>query len=323
MRKLVGIVVGSGWGAHAARALTMDGRAELRALVSRGSPRSRLLAGALGVELAVSLDDALRRHRPDVVVLAAGEHQHEALALQAIEHGAHVLCAHPVAPGAKAVARIARAAEQAERIARTDYTFRVRPELHALASPAGRGQLLRVAIDAPGRWLPIALDVAVVLAGPVARVLVSARVPEALASRARSAPAAFPPALLLEHEAGVVTSFAAFPHARPGVPVDVRTSWERAQVRAALPAAGATLVALQRGGGVEERELVSPGAEAARAIRIEEAMEEVTRSFVGAVLGEPDTLATLRDEEHLRAVWAAIWRAVATGASSALVPRVA
>jgi predicted dehydrogenase len=322
VRRVVGIVVGSGWGAHAARALAMDGRAELRAIVSRGSPRSRLLAGALGVEFALSFEDALRRHRPDIVVLAAGEHHHEALALQALDHGAHVLCAHPVVPGPTSVARIAQAAERAGRVVRTDYTFRVRPELHALAAPEGRGQLVRVAIDAPGRWLPIALDVAVVVAGPVARVLVSARVPEALASRARSSPAAFPPALLLEHDGGVVTSFAAFPHARPGVPVDVRTSWERAQVRAALPAAGATLVALQRGGGVEERVLVPPTGEATSARAIEEAMHEVARSFVGAVLGERDPLATLHEEAHLRAVWSAIWRAVATHASAAIVPRV-
>ncbi len=319
MKALACIVVGSGWGAHAARALASDPRAELRALVGRGSPRSRALASALGVELAPTLEDALRRHEPDVVVLAAGEHQHEALALRAFERGAHVLCAHPVAPGRAAVLRMAQGAERAGRVARTDYTFRVRPELQALASREGRGELLRVAIDAPGRWLPIVLDVAVVLAGPIARVLVSSRAPEGIERRARRAPAAFPPALLLEHGSGVVTSFASFPHARPGVPLDVRTSWEHARVRAALPAAGASLLALRRGGSLEERELVPPTPEAGSASRIEEAMHEVTRSFLGAVCGAPDPLATFLDEAHLRAVWSAIWHAVETNAAIAEV----
>lgn len=319
MSRLACVVVGSGWGAHAARALCADPRADLRAIVTQGSPRSRALAGVLGVELARSLEEALRRHRPEVVVLAAGEHHHEALALQAFDHGAHVVCAHPVAPGPTAVVRMAEIAERAGRIARVDYTFRVRPELHALASREGRGELLRVAIDAPGRWLPIVLDVALVVAGPIARVLVSSRVPAALERRARRAPAAFPPALLLEHASGVVTSFASFSHARPGVPLDVRTSWERAQVRAALPAAGASLLALQRGGSIEERELVPPTPEAGSASRIEDAMHEVTRSFLGAVLGDPDPLATFHDEAHLRAVWSAIWRAVETGAATAIV----
>lgn len=321
MSRVSAIVVGSGWGAHAARALALDPRVDLRAIVGRGSPRTCLLAGALGVDLAPSLDEALGRYRPTVVVLAVGERFHEALAVRALEHGANVLCAHPVAPDAAAVTRIAQIAERHGRLVRTDYTFRVRPELHALAAREGRGELLRVSIDAPGRWLPIVLDTAVVIAGPVAQVLVSASVPAALEARRQATPAAFPPALLFEHESGVVTSFAAFPHARPGAPVDVRTSWERAQVRAALPAAGATLLALRRGGAIEERALVPTTDGAGEPARVEEAMQDVTTAFVGASLGEPDSLATLRDEAHLREVWSSIWEATRSRLASVAIRR--
>ncbi len=313
MSVLRAVVVGSGWGAHAARGLALDSRVELRAIVGRGSERSRLLAGALGVELVSTLDEALARHHPSLVVLAVGERHHLALALRALEHGAHLLCAHPVVPDASSVRRIAEVAERHGRLARTDYTFRIRPELRALAVRAGRGELLRISIDAPGRWLPIVLDTAVVIAGPVAQVLVSAAVPPDLEVRRRATPAAFPPALLLEHQSGVVTSFAAFPHARPGAPVEVRTSWERAQARAALPSAGATLLSLGRGGSMEERVLVPSTSDAREPTRIAEAMRDVARAFVGATLGEADTLATLREEAHLRAVWSAIWRAVENG----------
>lgn len=315
MSRVSAVVVGSGWGSHAARVLARDPRVELRAIVGRGSPRSRALAGALGVELVPTLDEALTRHRPTLVVLAVGERLHEGLAIEALTHGANVLCAHPVAPDAAAVMRIAEVAESHGRLARTDYTFRVRPELHALAAREGRGELLRVSIDAPGRWLPIVLDTAVAIAGPVAGVLVSASVPPALEARRRATPAAFPPALLLEHRAGAVTSFAAFPHARPGAPVEVRTSWERAQVRAALPSSGATLLALRRGGVLEERVLVPSTSDASAPARIEEAMQDVAGAFVGAVLGEADGLATLGEEAHLREVWSAIWRAVETRVS--------
>lgn len=321
MSGLRAIVVGSGWGAHSARGLALDSRVDLRAIVGRGSERSRVLAGALGVELISTLDQALARHRPTLVVLAIGERHHLPLALRALESGAHLLCAHPVVPDAPSVRRIAELAERHGRLARTDYTFRVRPELHALTARDGRGELLRIAIDAPGRWLPIVLDTAVAIAGPVARVVVSASVPSALEARRRAAPAAFPPALLLEHGSGAVSSFASFPHARPGAPVEVRTSWERAHVRAALPSAGATLFALRRGGTVEDRVLVPNTSEAGGPAPIAEAMQDVARAFVGATLGEGDVLATLHEEAHLRDVWSAIWEAVRSGVPSLAVRR--
>jgi predicted dehydrogenase len=307
------IVVGSGWGAHSARALARDPRTELVGIVGRGSTRSQQLADALGVEIAPTLAIALGRFEPDIVVLAVGERAHEPLAIEALERGADLLCAHPVAPSAAAVVRIADAARLQGRIARTDYTFRLRPELHALVDRQGRGELLRVSIDAPGRWLPIALDVAVMLAGRVSHVVAMSVVPVALAARAAATPAAFPPSLMLQHASGVVTSFVPFPHAPPGAPVRVRASWERAQTQANLPSSGATSLALRRGGVIERRILVEPTSNGAVPAAIGDAMQDLVASFVSAVHGQPDALATLDDEAHLRAVWAAVWSSARTG----------
>lgn len=330
MRCLSAVVVGSGWGAHAARALAADPRVALEAIVARGSDRSRALAHELGCRLVASIAEA--GADLDLAVLAAGEREHEGLALDALGcvargdeltiagPSAHVLCAHPVALDAAAVGRIARAAARAGRLARTDYTFRLRPELAVLRQREGRGELLRVAIAAPGRWLPIALDTAVVIGGPVLRVTSTATYPGSLADRVSRAPHAFPPTIALEHIGGTVSSIVPFPHASPGAPVEVQASFERVRVEARLPAGGARTLRVGRGGLVEELELLSrtAGSDAAEHGR---AMQAVTTSFVGAILGGPDVLATLGEEEHLRLVWSAVWRSARDGSAAVVVTK--
>lgn len=303
------IVVGSGWGAHSARALAADARVTLAALVGRRSGRTIALASELGVAVEASIDDAIRAHQPQLVVLAVGEHSHEALAIRALEAGCHVLCAHPVAARAPDVLRIARAALRAGRLARTDYTFRLRPELDALRSGDGRGALLRVAIDAPGRWLPIVLDTAVVIAGPVARLTASRSYPNVLVERVARVPQAFPPSALLEHRSGAVTSIVTFPHSWPAAPVHVRTSWEGARVEALLPAGGARRLALGHAGAVDERELVSASCTAGDPSSHGLSMQAVAHAFVDEILGADRRLATLDEEAHLRAMWDGLWRA--------------
>ncbi|MCC7536788.1 MAG: Gfo/Idh/MocA family oxidoreductase [Deltaproteobacteria bacterium] len=309
MSTLRAIVVGSGWGAHSARALAADARVTLAALVGRRSERTTALASELGVTVEASIDDAIAAHRPQLVVLAVSEHSHEALAIRALDADCHVLCAHPVAARAPDVLRIARAALRAGKLARTDYTFRLRPELDALRAHDGRGALLRVAIDAPGRWLPIVLDTAVVIAGPVVRLTGNRSYPNRLAQRVAHVPQAFPPAALLEHRSGAVTSIVTFPHSWPAVPVHVRTSWEGGRVEALLPTGGARRMALGRSGAVEERDLVSascaPGDPSSHGL----SMQAVARAFVDEILGAGRRLATLDEEAHLRAVWDGLWRA--------------
>lgn len=309
MTKLSAIVVGSGWGAHSARGLAADDRVHLAALVGRGSDRTVALSRELGAPVEPTLDDALRTHAPEIVVLAVGERAHEELATRALGAGCHVLCAHPVAPDAAAVRRIADAARAARRLAVTDYTFRLRPELDALRDASGRGALMRVAIDAPGRWLPIVLDTAVRVAGPVARLTADRTYPPSLADRFARAPEAFPPAVQLEHASGAVTSVVTFPHSWPAAPVHVRTSWERARVEALLPVGGARSLALGRSGAIDERELVAPTGSLSDASSHAGAMQSTARAFVDEIVGGPGRLASLEEEAHLRAVWGTLWRA--------------
>lgn len=168
---------------------------------------------------------------------------------------------------------------------------------------------MRVAIEAPGRWLPITLDAAVHIAGPVARVIASSSYPDALRARAERTPQAFVPALLLEHRSGAVTSLVTLPHAWPGQPVRVVASFERGRVEASLPRGGARVLACRRGGALRDEELVAPSADPMDSTVHGRGMRDVARSFADAILGGPDDLATLEEEAHLRRLWTALWRA--------------
>lgn len=308
MSKLRAVVVGSGWGAHAAQALAEDERVELCSIVGRGSERTQALGRTLGVGLDATLETAIKGHAPEIVVLAVGERTHEALSIRALESGAHVLCAHPVAPDAQAVSRIARAARAHGRVARTDYTFRLRPELGALCEGLERGALMRISIEAPGRWLPIALDAAVTVAGPVASLVANAACPASLAGRVSKSPQAFPPAVQLEHRSGALSSIVAFPHSWPGAPVRIRGSWEKVSIEALLPSGGARSLACGRGGTITELELVARSSPATESLEHGRAMGALTHAFVDTVAGGSDLLATLDEEAHLRAIWSAVWR---------------
>lgn len=313
MTKLSAIVIGSGWGAHSARELASDPRVELRAIVGRGSERTARLAEELCVPTSDDLERAIAEHRPSLAVLAIGEKAHYEAAASLLRGGAHLLCAHPVAPTAEQVLGIDAVARHEGRAVRTDYSFRLRPELRALMPSSERGALMRLSVEAPGRWLPIALDAAVAVAGPVTRVLTSSAYPPSLSARAERLPQAFPPAMLLEHACGVVTSIVTFPHAWPGAPVRASASFERGRVDARLPMCGARWLACARGGVVEERELVAPSSAPDDVSVHARAMRAVARAFVDSLLASSSPLASMDEEAHLRRVWSAIWRSARTG----------
>lgn len=314
MTKLPAIVIGSGWGAHSARALAKDPRVELRAIVGRGSERTTTLAAELGVSVHPSVEEAVAAEAPAFAVLAIGERAHRDVATSLLRAGAHVLCAHPVAPMSEDVLAIAEVARREGRVARTDYSFRIRPELRALLPCEARGQSMRLAIEAPGRWLPIALDAAVAIAGPAASVFASSTYPEAIRARVERLPQAFPPAILIEHASGVVTSLVAFPHAWPAAPVRAAASFERGRAEAWLPCGGARWLACGRAGAVEERELVTASADLRDAAVHGRAMSALASAFVDCLLAGADALATLEEEAHLRGVWSAVWSSARRGA---------
>lgn len=319
MTKLRAIVVGSGWGAHAARAFAEHDNVELCGIVGRGSERTVRLAKLLDVPVYADLRAAVAEHRPALAVVAIHETAHREIALMLLESGAHLLCAHPVAPSADIVLEIVDCARRVGRLARTDYSFRIRPELHAIAGfDPGRAPM-RLTIEAPGRWLPIALDTAVQVAGPVARVLATRRYPSELEARAERRPEAFPPSVVLEHRGGTVTAITPVPHAWPAAPVRVIASFERGRVEALLPRGGARALACRRAGVVRDEELVPPSADASDAGVHGRGMQELASAFVDSLLAGEDVLATLDDEAHLRIVWSALWRAAKVGGAVEVV----
>ena len=297
-------VFGSGWGAHAARALARHPEVALQCLVGRGSARTRALADELDVPVRAELDGDV-----DLAVVAVSERVHLELIEPLLARGIHVLVTHPVCPRAEEVAHLEKVAADADAVVRTDYTFRSRPELDALGPTADRGALLRVSIESPGRWLPIALDVAVCLAGPVHIVHANPAYPRAVAERARRAPHVFVPTAVLTHRTGTATTIVPVPHAPPAEPVRVCASYERGRVTAALPRGGAAWLALRAEGQVDARSLVDASADPLDATVHARGMEELVRRFVDTLDDGATALTSLAEEEHLRRVWAALWSA--------------
>jgi predicted dehydrogenase len=108
------VVVGTGFGCVThVRALRSAGF-DVRAIVGRSSERTVARAAAFGVEHAcVSLGEALALPDIDAVTIATPPHTHAALALEAIDHGKHVICEKPLARDAVEGRVVLAAAEAA------------------------------------------------------------------------------------------------------------------------------------------------------------------------------------------------------------------
>ncbi|HBQ14703.1 MAG TPA: hypothetical protein DEF51_27435, partial [Myxococcales bacterium] len=131
----------------------------------------------------------------------------------------------------------------------------------------------------------------------------------AVAARARRAPHAFVPSAVLTHRTGTVTTIVPVPHAPPAEPVRVCASYERGRVTTTLPRGGAEWLALRAQGEVETRTLVEASADPLDATVHARGMEELVSRFVDTLDEGAAALTSLADEQHLRSVWAALWRA--------------
>jgi len=306
------IVVGSGWARHAARALASDPRAELVAVVGRGSERTRALAASLGVPAAGSLEQAIADARPDVAAVAVHERENAEIVRRLLDAGAHVLVSHPVAPDVSAVQGLRSHAEARGLLVGTDYTMRLQPAFAAARVALRRsGALLRCAVQSPGRALVVGLDLAIGFAGPVERVLASRRYPPAVAARAERARSTFAPSVLLEHESGALTALVPVPHAAPARAQRVTLSAERARLDLELPDGGLVELRMRGAGRVETRVLVPPEPERSADAMYGSAMERCVSRFLDAVTGGAPLFAPLDEEARLRAVVHAIREATA------------
>lgn len=309
--RLNALVVGSGWAGHAARTFAARPDVSVRGVVGRGSERSFALARALGVPVFVSLTEAIRETQPSLAVVAVGDETNPLLASELLRGGAHVLCAHPVAPTAADVADLARVAFESGRIVSADYSMRT-TEPFAAARVATRelGDLLRVEITYPGRFLPMAIDLALAFAGHVDAVSAFGRYPESLAQRRARAPAAFPPTVVLEHRLGAVTTLTPSPHAVPSAALRVTASHTSGRIDVELPAGGARRVRNLAGGAFEETILVPPNATTDAKLAFAEAMHAMADAFVDSVLANAHPPSPLEDEAEVRRIWSCIGRAL-------------
>lgn len=320
--RLNALVVGSGWARHAAHAFAARDDVRVAGVVARGSKRSFDLASALGVPLFDGLGDAIHETGPNLAVVAVGDSANPGIAADLLHAGAHVLCAHPVAPTAEEVTVLAALAKERGLVASTDYSLRTTDAFRASRSAlAELGRLLRIEITFPGRFLPMALDLAIAFGERVEVVSAFGRYPEELKARRASAPAAFPPTIILEHVHGVVTALTPSPHAAPAAAVRVTTSSTGGRLEIQLPASGARRLRCKAGGHWEDTQLAAPHAVADAQVLFAEPMRALADAFVDAIVGGERPPCPLEDEAHLRRVWDAISRALRSGGPTVIDER--
>lgn len=308
--RLNALVVGSGWARHAASAFAARTEVRVAGVVGRGSPRSFALARSLGVPLFTSLDDAVHETKPSIGVIAVGDEANPLLTRALLEAGAHVLCAHPVAPDPERVGALAELAEARHLVASTDYSLRTTPTFAAARRAITEsGTLLKTELTFPGRFLPIALDLAIAIGGPVDVLSAFGRYPDSLEERRAVTPAAFPPSVVLEHAAGSVTTLTPSPHAAPSTAIRVTTSSTGGRLEIELPCGGARKLELRRRGRFEETVIVAPNTRIKPENAFVEAMSSLANAFVDAVLQRDAPPCPLADEVAVRELWQTIPRA--------------
>lgn len=308
------IVVGSGWGAHAAHVFGAEPRVELVALVGRGSPRTRDLAQRLDVVEYGELERCVVECSPQIAAVAVGESLHSEMVQLLLNADCHVLCAHPVASDAQTVADLAALATNRQLQAATDYSLRFTPGFAAARAMLDElGPPLRIAGQGPGRALVMAVDLCRALAGPIEAVYGAERYPSNLATRRASAPKAFPPTLVLEHSAGCVSTVVPMPHSDPRSAHRITISTERGRLDVALPCGVTEITAYHGKGNVRRERLVEAHGSDDPLESFAEPMRRLVSNFVESVVSGTATPVTLLEEAHLRAVWNALGRSAHIG----------
>ncbi|TVR40365.1 MAG: gfo/Idh/MocA family oxidoreductase [Planctomycetota bacterium] len=136
-----------GYGAFILRGL-LDLQAEGLVQVVAGvdpAPRgagAEVLAEA-GLKAEADLDQALARHRPELVVIASPIHLHATHAISAMAQGAHVLCEKPAAGNLEDAQAMAAAARQYDRWCAIGFQWSYSPAVLQLKADIAAGRLGR------------------------------------------------------------------------------------------------------------------------------------------------------------------------------------
>jgi predicted dehydrogenase len=147
MKELKAAVVGTGGAAHLHMEAYAHNRDTLPVAVCSGSAvRADQFAMEFGVRPYTSVEQMLERERPDVVLVATLEWDHEAPVLAALAAGAHVLCEKPMAHELAAGERMVAAAARAGRQLGVNFNYRSVPSHGVIKEELERGGFGRVGL---------------------------------------------------------------------------------------------------------------------------------------------------------------------------------
>jgi D-xylose 1-dehydrogenase (NADP+, D-xylono-1,5-lactone-forming) len=132
--------IGAGWIARQAMAPAVHaaGNAMLQAVASRDRERSALLNPSA---VRSSYEELVDDPDVDVVYVCLANHQHEEWVVRALSAGKHVLCEKPLATDPAQASRMARAAQDADRLLVEAVWCRWHPRFRRLAELAASGGL--------------------------------------------------------------------------------------------------------------------------------------------------------------------------------------
>ncbi|WP_162802951.1 Gfo/Idh/MocA family protein [Ornithinimicrobium avium] len=136
-------VVGAGyWGPNLIRNFAASPDWDLRAVVDRDVGRAGRVVGAMpGVRVTSSLTELLDADEVDAVAVATPAATHEALVVEALGAGLHVLVEKPLAHDIEAGARMVELAEQRGLALMTDHTYCYTPAVRKLRELVEGGDL--------------------------------------------------------------------------------------------------------------------------------------------------------------------------------------
>jgi predicted dehydrogenase len=137
----VGLVGAGGIGALRARALSGRGDFLLTVVADPDGDRARALAGSEKVSACSSYSELLERPDVDAVVVSTPPHLHEAITLDALDAGKHVLCEKPLSNSLEGCRRMVERARSTGRTLATGFNHRYFPAIRLVKEAVRSGTI--------------------------------------------------------------------------------------------------------------------------------------------------------------------------------------
>ena len=142
-------IIGLGFGRAHIPAFQANG-CQVVAICQRNAAQAKAVADKYGVPRVFERwEEMLEQARPEIVVIATPPHLHQAIALQALARGAHVLCEKPLAMTRDEARAMVEASARAGRAAMTCFNWRfpaAMQRLHAMVEEGFLGKLFHASL---------------------------------------------------------------------------------------------------------------------------------------------------------------------------------